>query len=133
VRRGTKVVHPHTSRGPWHATVVFSASDNVDANPVSFSATATAGPFFASKSGTITSGTASFTLTFRPAKRTRLLRIAIELSDPWDNASTIAKSVRLRLRAKSRRPASEGREAKHWGNSQKYDERRLRCRTRLGA
>jgi hypothetical protein len=91
-----KIARPHTPRGRWHVTVSFSARDNVDANPVSFSATATAGPFFASKSGTITSGTGSFTLTFHPTKRTRLLRIAIELSDPWGNASTIKKNVRLR-------------------------------------
>jgi len=91
-----KVARPHTSRGRWHATVFFSARDNVDANPVSFSATATAGPFLTNKSGTVTSGAGSFTLAFHPAKRTRLLRIAIELSDPWGNASTITKNVRLR-------------------------------------
>ena len=91
-----KVARPHTSRGRWHVNVFFSARDNVDANPVSFSATATAGPFFASKSGTITSGTASLTVAFHPAKRTRLLRIAIELSDPSGNASTIKKNVWLR-------------------------------------
>ena len=38
-----KLAHPRTSRGRWHVTVFFSARDNVDANPVSFSATATAG------------------------------------------------------------------------------------------
>jgi len=91
-----KVARPHTSRGRWYVTVFFSARDNVDANPVSFSATATAGPFFASNSGTITSGTGSFTLAFHPAKRTRLLRLVIELSDPWGNATTIKKNVRLR-------------------------------------
>jgi hypothetical protein len=91
-----KVTRPHSSRGRWHVTVSFSARDNVDANPVSFSATATAGPFFASKSGTITTGIGSFTLAFHPTKRTRLLRIAIELSDPWGNTSTINKNVRLR-------------------------------------
>jgi hypothetical protein len=90
-----KVVRPRTSRGRWRVTVLFSARDNVDTNPVSFSATATAGPFSASKRGTITSGTGSFTLAFHPTKRTRLLRIAIELSDPWGNTSTIKKSVRL--------------------------------------
>jgi hypothetical protein len=91
-----KVVRPHTSRGRWHVTVSFKARDNVDANSVRFSATATAGPFFASRSGTVTSGTGSFTLSFHPAKRTRQLRIAIKLSDPWGNASTIRKNVRLR-------------------------------------
>jgi hypothetical protein len=91
-----KVTRPHASRGRWHATVFFSARDNVDGNPVSFSATATAGLFIASKSGTLTSGTGSFTLAFHPAKRTRLLRIAIRLSDPWGNATTIRKNVRLR-------------------------------------
>jgi hypothetical protein len=91
-----KIARSHSSRGRWHATVFFSARDNVDANAVNFAATATAGPFLASKSGTITSGTASFTLAFRPAKRTHFLRIAIELSDPWGNASTINKNVRLR-------------------------------------
>jgi len=91
-----KVARPHSSRGRWHATVFFSARDNVDANPVSFSATATAAPFFASKSGTITNGTGSFTLAFHPTRRTHFLRIAIELSDPWGNTSTIKKNVRLR-------------------------------------
>jgi len=91
-----RVARPHTSRGRWHVTVLFSARDNVDANPVSFSATAKAGPFFTSKSGTITSGAGSFKVTFHPAKRTRFLRIAIELSDPSGNASTIKKNVRLR-------------------------------------
>jgi hypothetical protein len=90
-----KVARARTSRGRWHVTVLFSARDNVNANPVSFSATATAGPFFARKRGTITSGTGSFTLAFHPAKRTRFLRIAIELSDPWGNTSTIKKTVRL--------------------------------------
>jgi hypothetical protein len=91
-----KVTHPRIARGRWHVTVFFSARDNIDANPVSFSATATAGTFFASKSGTIMSGTGSFALAFHPAKRTRFLRIAIMLSDPWGNASTIKKNVRLR-------------------------------------
>jgi hypothetical protein len=91
-----KVTRPHTSRGRWRARVFFSARDNVNTNPVSFSATATAGPFYASKSGTITSGTGSFTLTFHLAKRAHRLRISIELSDPWDNARTITKNVRLR-------------------------------------
>jgi hypothetical protein len=91
-----KVARPHNSRGRWHATVSVSARDNVDSNPVSFTATATAGSFFASKSGTITSGAGSFTLTFHRAKRTRFLRITIRLSDPWGNATTITKNVRLR-------------------------------------
>jgi hypothetical protein len=82
--------------GDRNASVFFSAHDNDEGNPVSFSATATAGPFFTSKSGTVTTDTASFTLAFHRAKETRFLRIAIELSDPWGNTSTIKKNVRLR-------------------------------------
>jgi hypothetical protein len=91
-----KVARPHNSRRRWRATVFFKARDNVDANRVRFSATVTVGPFFAGRSGTVTSGTGSFTLAFHRAKRTRLLRIAIMLSDPWGNTSTIKKKVRLR-------------------------------------
>jgi hypothetical protein len=90
-----KVVRPHTSGGRWSVTVFFNARDNVAANPVSFSATATAGPFFANRSGRITHETSSFTLAFHLAKRTDLLRIAVRLSDPWGNTRTIRKNVRL--------------------------------------
>jgi hypothetical protein len=91
-----KVTHPRFARGRWSTKVTFSARDNVEANSVSFSATATAGNFFATKTGTVTAGIGSFTLTFRPAKSTRLLRIQIQLSDPWGNETTIRKTVRLR-------------------------------------
>jgi hypothetical protein len=91
-----KVTRPHTSCGRWRARVFFSARDNVDANPVRFNATATAGTFYMYRSGRLTGGTGSFTLAFHPAKRAHRLRISIELSDPWSNTRTITKNVRLR-------------------------------------
>jgi hypothetical protein len=90
-----KITHAGTSHGRWRVTVFFSAQDNVGGNPVSFRATGAAGDYSATKSGTIISGSGSFTLAFHPTKRT-LLRVAIMLSDPWGNASTIKKNVRLR-------------------------------------
>jgi hypothetical protein len=91
-----RVTRPHAPPGRWRAMVFFSAQDNVAANPVSFSATAIAGTFYASRSGTVTGRTASFTVAFHRAARTHYLRVSIELSDPWDNTRTISRDVRLK-------------------------------------
>jgi len=91
-----KITRPHTPAGRWSVKVTFSALDNVASNPVTFTATATAGPYSATRNGTTTSGSGSFALAFHLAKRTRLLRIQIQLFDPWNNQTTITKSVRLR-------------------------------------
>jgi hypothetical protein len=89
------VVHPHTLHGEWTASVHFRAHDNVPSNPVSFSATVTADPFFAVRNGRLKNGSESLIFSFRPARRTRLMRIVIELADPWDNERTLKRSVRL--------------------------------------
>ncbi len=91
-----KVTHPRSARGRWHAAVLFSAHDNVDSNPVNFSATATAGRFYATRNGTVTTGAGTFTIAFRTTKHTHLLRIEIQLSDPWGNQTTLAKTIRFR-------------------------------------
>jgi hypothetical protein len=63
-----KFAHPLTRRDRWRVAVFFSARDNVDGNPI----------------------------RFRRAERTRSLRIAIMLSDPWGNEKTITKNIPLR-------------------------------------
>jgi hypothetical protein len=93
-----KLARPHTPRGRWHVNVSFSARDDVNGNPVRFNATAAVGRFSTERSGTTTSGVASVAFAFRPVRGARLLRIAIELSDPWGNARTIQRNVRLRSR-----------------------------------
>ena len=91
-----RLTRPRTSHDRWIVRVVFSAQDNVVGNPVSFHATATAGAFSASRTGTIAGGTGSLSFALHRAMRTHLLRIAIKLSDPWGNTSTIKKNVLLR-------------------------------------
>jgi hypothetical protein len=93
-----KITRPSSSHGHWKVKVVFSARDNVASNPVSFTATATAGAYSTTRSGTISSATSPSTLTFtfHPARQTRLLHLQILLSDPWSNQRTIKKTVRLR-------------------------------------
>jgi hypothetical protein len=91
-----KIVRPATPAGRWIVKVSLGARDNEPSNAVTFGATASAGTFYTSRAGTINAGTGSFTIAFRPAKRTRLLQLEIVLSDRWNNQSTIKRSIRLR-------------------------------------
>jgi hypothetical protein len=70
--------------------------DDVPANPVAYKASASAGSFSTQTGGTVTSGAGSFSFSFRKAKRTHLLQIEIELTDPIGNQARIARNVRLR-------------------------------------
>lgn len=90
------IVRPHSPKGRWQATVSFAAHDDVPANPVAYKASASAGSFSTQTSGTVTSGAGSFSFSFRKAKRTHLLQIEIELTDPIGNQARIARNVRLR-------------------------------------
>jgi hypothetical protein len=92
-----KIVRSSKPPGKWTVRVSFSARDNEESSPVTFSATATAaGSLLSSRTGPITAGTGSFTVAFRPGKRLRLLRVEIELIDQWANVTTIKKTIRLR-------------------------------------
>ena len=90
------VVRPRTSHAAWTARIRFRAHDNDRTNPVRFSATVTADPFFAVRNGRVKNGNGSLTVAFHPAKGTRRLRIVLELADPWDNTRTLRKNVLLR-------------------------------------
>lgn len=89
------VARPRASVRAWSVKVAFTAHDNVAANPVAFTATATAGSGFLLKSGTVRTGRASVVFTVR-ARSVRVVQIEISLSDPWGNEAAIKKTVRLR-------------------------------------
>jgi hypothetical protein len=91
-----KTIRPRTAAGTWSVTVAFSTRDNVTGNPVAFLVTAKAGQVLLNRSGTVRTGSASFTLRFRPAKLTRVLRVEIQLSDQWGNQATVTRNARLR-------------------------------------
>ncbi|HMJ01164.1 MAG TPA: hypothetical protein VK488_15130 [Gaiellaceae bacterium] len=79
----------------WRVRATLLASDNVEGNAVSYRATASAGSYFASRSGTVSTGRRSLAFVFR-ARRGRRFEIELTLADPCGNTSTIRRAVRLR-------------------------------------
>jgi hypothetical protein len=49
-----------------------------------------------SKFGETSTGTASLSLRVRPTKRTRVLRIEVEATDPVGNAAQLARTLRIK-------------------------------------
>ena len=79
----------------WRVRARLVARDNVEGNAVSYRATASAGSYFASRSGTVSTGRRSLAFVFR-ARRGRRFGIEFTLSDPVGNTSTIRRTARLR-------------------------------------
>jgi len=52
--------------------------------------------WLATKSGATSSGTAVFSLRVRPTKRTRILQLKVDASDPVGNTTAFATTLRLR-------------------------------------
>ena len=86
-------------KGTYRLHIVLSLSDKAG-NPVSYSL-AVIDPrrpndWLATKSGTTTTGSASFLLRVHPAKRTRALRLKIDAGDPVGNTTSFGTTLRLR-------------------------------------
>jgi len=91
-----KVTRPRTRTGRWTVRVGFTATDNVDGNPVSFDAIASGGPFYAHRAGTAATGATVLSFSFRKLSGVRRFDLKLRLSDPVGNTSTLSKSVKLR-------------------------------------
>jgi hypothetical protein len=86
-------------KGAYRLRIVLSLKD-VGGNAVSYTL-AVIDPrkpleWLATKSGTTSSGTASFLLRVRPTRRTRVLQLKIDASDSVGNAAAVATTLRLR-------------------------------------
>jgi hypothetical protein len=90
-----KFTRPKTARGRWRASVFFATQDDDASNPVSYQADATIGAVAVEASGTVTTGTASFSFLFRRQRGARVLEIELRLSDPVDNQRVVTRTVRL--------------------------------------
>jgi hypothetical protein len=91
-----KVTRPHARTGRWTVRAGFTANDNVDANPVSFDAIASSGPFYAHRAGTTRGGTTVLSFSFRKLPAMRRFDLELRLSDPVGNTSTLRTSIKLR-------------------------------------
>jgi hypothetical protein len=91
-----KVVRPRARTGRWTVRVGFTATDNVDGNPVSFDASASSGPFFAHRAGAAATGTTVLSFSFRKLPSARRLDVELRLSDPVGNTSTATTHINLR-------------------------------------
>lgn len=92
----SKVVRPHTQHRLWTVQAAFTARDNVAENAVRFLATAQAGAYFAERRGSLVAGSRKVRFAFRPGHRVRLLKLRIELTDPWENRRILRRTLRLR-------------------------------------
>jgi hypothetical protein len=86
-------------KGTYRVRLVFALNDTAG-NSVSYTLAVIdpRRPFdwLATKSGATGSGTASFSLRVRPAKRTRVLQLKVDASDPVGNTTAFATTLRLR-------------------------------------
>jgi hypothetical protein len=89
-----KLRHP---KGAYQLRVSVSLSDaagNVTYSLVAVDSRKPLDPL-GSKSGRTSTGTVGAVLRVRPAKRTRVLRLRVDASDPFGNSSFLVKSLRL--------------------------------------
>jgi hypothetical protein len=91
-----KLARPGKPVGLWRARVSFVGSDDLPGNTVTYQAQATAGSFFALRSGTLASGVGSFRFAFRRERSLRVLQIEIVLRDPVVNETSLERKVELR-------------------------------------
>lgn len=86
-------------KGAYRLRIVLTVKDG-SGNPVSYTLAVIdpRRPFdwLATKSGTTSSGTASYLLRVRPTKRTRSLQLKIDASDAVGNTAALTTSLRLR-------------------------------------
>jgi hypothetical protein len=86
-------------KGTYRLRLVLSLSDK-PGNSVSYSLAIIdpQRPFdwLATKSGATSSGSASFALRVHPSRRTKVLRMKVDASDPVGNTTTFATTLRLR-------------------------------------
>lgn len=90
-----KIARPRTASGRWRVRLSLAARDDVATNPVSFQADATIGALALAAKGTVTTGTADFSFSFRRPRGARVLAIEVRLSDPIGNQSVVTTTVRL--------------------------------------
>ena len=91
-----KVTRPRTRTGRWTVRVGFTATDNVDGNPVTYDAIASGGAFYAQRVGTAAGGTTVLSFSFRKQPTMHRLGLQLLLTDPVGNKSTLDTSIKLR-------------------------------------
>jgi hypothetical protein len=86
-------------KGAYSLRLVVSLTD-AEGNPVAYRLKVidprTPVDPLVSKTGETSSGTVTYVTRVRPSKRTRTLQVKIDASDPVGNASTLARTLRLR-------------------------------------
>lgn len=86
-----------TPKGAYQLRIAISLEDSAGGESYSLFALDPRKPFspLGSKSGRTSTGKVSVVLRVRPAKRTRVLRLTIDASDPFGNRASLAKRLRL--------------------------------------
>jgi hypothetical protein len=91
-----KVKPAPTRRGTSRLTVSFTAKDNVRANRLTYRVSATSGQYFKAKLGNVSGATTTVVFAVNGREAAREVEVNIHVFDPWENETTVTKTVKLR-------------------------------------